>query len=92
MSPQEAGFDALRRVAQLYRNDMARLRFVQMNYYILRRDGAYASVSLWSRTSSGNPVQFAVHDGRARLENSLALFQGVPISWPPIPQLPEEKR
>jgi N4-(beta-N-acetylglucosaminyl)-L-asparaginase len=89
MTPLEAGMDALRRVAKLYNNDMTRLRFIEMIYYVLRKDGAFAGVSLWSLSASGKPPQFAVHDGtRARLENCPALLQGQPIQWPPVPKLP----
>jgi N4-(beta-N-acetylglucosaminyl)-L-asparaginase len=88
MSPQEAGLDALRRVAALYNNNMAKIRFLQMVYYILRNDGAYAGVALWSQSAAGRPAQFAVHDGSKRLENCVPLFQGTPVEWPPIPTLP----
>ncbi len=87
MSPQEAGMDALRRVAALYNSDMQKIRFIDMIYYILRKDGAYAGVSLWSRGPSGKPHQFAVHDGHARLEDAVALFKGSSIQWPPVPKL-----
>ena len=71
---------------------MNRLRYVEMVYYILRRDGQYAGVSLWNNTSSGKPLQFAVHDGGSRLEQTVALLQGNPISWPAMPRPIEEKR
>jgi N4-(beta-N-acetylglucosaminyl)-L-asparaginase len=87
MSPQEAGIDVLRRVARLYNNDMTRLRFVQMIYFILRKDGAYAGVSLWSHNSTGKRAQFAIHDGHARLEDTAALFEGSYIVWPPVPKI-----
>jgi N4-(beta-N-acetylglucosaminyl)-L-asparaginase len=82
MSPVDAGLDALRRIAKLHNNDMRVLRYVSMNYYILRRDGAYAGVTLWSQ-SAQQPKRFAVHDGQARLEKSVALFEGTSIDWPP---------
>ncbi len=88
MSPQEAGMNALRRVAALYNNDMQKLRFIDMIYYVLRKDGAFAGVSLWSHSTSGKQNQFAVHDGHARLENTVALFKGSSILWPPVPSLP----
>ena len=83
MEPKEAGLDALRRIAKNYNNDMTRLRFVEMTFYILRNDGAYAGVSFWNRTSSGKPARFAVHDGARRIENCVPLFEGTPIEWPP---------
>ena len=55
MSPQEAGMDALKRIVRNYNGDMNKLRFMDMTYYILRKDGAYAGVSLWEGYSKGNP-------------------------------------
>ena len=72
MAPVDAGMDALRRLAHLYHNDMIRLRYIQMVYYILRNDGAYAGVSFWSQGYTWGRMQFAVHDGKARLEDTVA--------------------
>jgi len=89
MSPQEAGLDALQRVARNYNHDMTRLRFISLAYYVLRKDGAYAGVSLWGNSAEGKPRRFAVHDGNgpARAENLVPLLQGTPIEWPPTPKL-----
>ena len=92
MSPREAGMDALQRIVRNYNHDMNRLRYVEMVYYILRRDGQYAGVSLWSNNPSGKPLRFAVHDGTSRLEQTVALLQGNSISWPAEPKPVEEKR
>ena len=62
MEPQEAGMDALKRIVRNYNGDMNKLRFVDMTYYILRKDGALACVSLWEGYSEGNPHR----TGRAR--------------------------
>src|SRR5882762_5849216 len=62
MSPQEAGMDALKRIVRNYNDDMSRLKFVDMTYYILRKDGAYAGVSLWEGYSPTEPHKIAVHD------------------------------
>src|SRR5713226_7211436 len=43
MSPLEAGLDALKRIARNYNNDMNKLKFVDMTYYILRKDIGRAS-------------------------------------------------
>jgi N4-(beta-N-acetylglucosaminyl)-L-asparaginase len=83
MSPEEAGLEALRRIVRNYDNDMTRLRYVEMLYYILRRDGAYAGVSLWGVGPTGKPRTFAVHDGTYRLEPMASLLTGTPIPWPP---------
>jgi len=89
MSPQEAGMDALRRIARNHNNDMNKLRFLDMVYYVLRKDGAYAGVSLWSEGGGGKPRTFQVNDGTKRLENTVALFQGSSIEWPAVPDLPK---
>jgi N4-(beta-N-acetylglucosaminyl)-L-asparaginase len=89
MSPLDAGMDALRRLVRLYNGDMTKVKFIDMVYYILRRDGAYAGVSLWSHSSTGRRTQFAVNDGTQRLEDTVPLLQGSGIDWPPIPVLPK---
>src|ERR1700735_4008551 len=68
MSPQEAGMEALKRIVRNYNGDMNKLRFVDMTYYVLRKDGAYASVCLWQGYSSGHQHKFTVHDGTLRSE------------------------
>lgn len=86
MSPKEAGMDALKRIVRNYNGDMARLKYVSMKFYILRKDGEYASVSMWSG-SKEHPSRFAVHDGTRRYENCIALYDGDAQEWPPMPEL-----
>jgi N4-(beta-N-acetylglucosaminyl)-L-asparaginase len=88
MTPLEAGMDALKRIAANYRNDPARLRFVDMIYYILRRDGAYAGVSLWAGYEADKPHRIAVHDGTKRTEITPSLFAGPSEMFPPFPKVP----
>lgn len=83
MSPQEAGMEALRRIARNYNNDMKKLHYLEMIYYILRKDGQYASVSLWSKSTTNRAHTFAVHDGTARKEQCSFLYDGVPLGFPP---------
>jgi N4-(beta-N-acetylglucosaminyl)-L-asparaginase len=90
MSPQEAGIDALKRIVRNYNGDMNKLRFMDMIYYVLRKDGAYAGVSLWEGYSAGNPHKFAVHDGTLRSEVATPLLKGYSQEWPPFPPIPEE--
>ena len=90
MSPEEAGMDALKRIVRNYNGDMTRVKYVSMVYYILRKDGAYASVSMWSGTQE-HPARFAVHDGSKRLENCKFLYQGAASSWPPMPKTPRNR-
>ena len=90
MAPLEAGMDALKRIARNYNNDMTKLKFVDMTYYILRKDGAYAGVSLWE----GYPDKkhkIAVHDGTRRSELTVSLFKGASRDFPPFPvNMPKE--
>ena len=90
MSPQEAGLDALKRIVRNYNGDMNKLRFIDMTYYILRKDGAYAGVSLWEGYSKGNPHKIAVHDGNWRAEVAVSLMKGYSQSFPPFPDIPED--
>jgi N4-(beta-N-acetylglucosaminyl)-L-asparaginase len=90
LSPQEAGIDALKRIVRNYNSDMSRLRFVDMTYYILRKDGAYAGVSLWEGYDAGNPHKIAVHDGARRAEKTVSLFKGWSQDFPPEPKVPAE--
>jgi N4-(beta-N-acetylglucosaminyl)-L-asparaginase len=90
MSPQEAGLDALKRIVRNYNGDMTKLHYMDMTYYILRKDGAYAGVCLWEGYSPGNPHKFAVHDGTLRDEVATPLLKGFSEEWPPFPTIPEE--
>jgi len=90
MSPQEAGMDALRRIARNFNNDMNKLKYTSMTYYILRKDGQYAGCSLWSGTPERR-TRFCVHDGTKRYENCTPLFQGVGSEYPPIPDMLQRK-
>lgn len=90
MSPQEAGLDALKRIVRNYNGDMNRLRFMDMTYYVLRKDGAYAGVSLWEGYSAGHPHKFTVHDGTLRSETATPLLKGNSQEWPPFPPIPED--
>jgi N4-(beta-N-acetylglucosaminyl)-L-asparaginase len=90
MSPQEAGMDALKRIARNYNGDMNKLRFVDMTYYILRKDGAYAGVSLWEGYSKGHPHKIAVHDGSLHADVTVSLFKGFSQEFPPFPDIPED--
>ncbi len=90
MSPQEAGMDALKRIVRNYNGDMNKIRYMDMTYYILRKDGAYAAVCLWEGYSAGNPHKFAIHDGTARSEVATPLLKGYSQDWPPMPTVPDE--
>jgi N4-(beta-N-acetylglucosaminyl)-L-asparaginase len=90
MSPQEAGMEALKRIVRNYNNDMSKLRFVDMTYYILRKDGAWAGVSLWEGYEAGKPHKIAVHDGTHRSEIAVPLLKGWSQDFPPRPNVPAE--
>lgn len=91
MSPQEAGMDALKRIVRNYGGDERKLRFMDMTYYILRKDGAYAGVSLWDGYAPGSPHRIAVHDGTRRAEKTVALFAGTSQEFPPFPKVPADR-
>lgn len=90
MTPQEAGMDALKRIVRNYNGDMNKIRFMDMTYYVLRKDGAYAGVSLWEGYSAAHPHKFAVHDGTLRSEVATPLLKGYSQEWPPFPAIPED--
>jgi N4-(beta-N-acetylglucosaminyl)-L-asparaginase len=90
MSPQEAGTDALKRIVRNYKGDINKLPFLDMTYYVLRKDGAYAGVSLWEGYSKGNPHKIAVHDGTLRAEVTVNLLKGYSQEFPPFPEIPED--
>lgn len=83
-TPKEAGMEALRRIARNYNYDMTKLRYLDMIYYIVRRDGAYAGVSLWSTRGTGTRKKFVVHDGTLRTEPCDYLFEGATMSIHPF--------
>src|SRR5271167_5010875 len=96
MSPEEAGLDALKRIVRNYNGQMHKLQYMDMTYYVLRNDGAYACVSLWAGPAD-HPRRFAVHDEKGkRYENAVALMQGQSLGWPPMPGgkrlSPEQKK
>ena len=92
MSPQEAGMETLKRIVRNYNGDMQKLRFLDMTYYILRKDGAYAGVSLWEGYSKDRPHKIAIHDGVHRAEVTVSLLKGYSQDFPPFPNVPEDLR
>jgi len=84
MSPLDAGMDAIKRIVRNYNGDKERLQFVDMVYYVLRKDGAYAGVSLWEGYEAGKSHKIAVHDGTKRMEKTVNLFDGPSQDWPPV--------
>ena len=90
MSPLEAGMDALKRIVRNYNSDMNKLRFVDVTYYVLRKDGAYAGVSLWEGYTPDKPHRIAVHDGDLRAEKTVSLLKGSSQEFPPFPPIPED--
>ena|ERR1700691_90368 len=90
MAPQEAGMDALKRIVRNYNGDTNKLRFLDMTYYVLRKDGAYAGVSLWEGYSKERLHKIAVHDGSRRAEVTVSLFKGYSQDFPAEPKVPAE--
>ena len=90
MTPLEAGMDTLKRIVRNYNSDMNKLRFVDMTYYILRKDGAYAGVSLWEGYTTDTWHKIAIHDGSKRAEKTVALLKGASQDFPPPPKVPAD--
>jgi N4-(beta-N-acetylglucosaminyl)-L-asparaginase len=90
MSPHEAGMDALKRIIRNYNGDMTKLRFIDVTYYILRKDGAYACVSLWEGYSKEKLHKMAIHDGTRRSQQTVSLLKGYSQDFPPPPNVPED--
>src|ERR1051325_4156524 len=91
MSPLDAGMDALKRIVRNYNNDMNKLRFMDMTYYVLRKDGAYAGVSLWDGYDEKTPQKIAIHDGTRRAEKTVSLLIGFSQEFPPYPKIPADR-
>jgi N4-(beta-N-acetylglucosaminyl)-L-asparaginase len=84
-TPQEAGLETLRRIVRNYNGDMTKVRLLDMEYYIVRKDGAYAGCSLWSTSPTGHPRVFTVMDEKGyRVEKCAALLEGGSLEWPPF--------
>jgi N4-(beta-N-acetylglucosaminyl)-L-asparaginase len=79
MAPKEACLDALKRIARNFGDDQARLNQFDINFYALRKDGAYAAASLWSgriRRGYMAAPKFSVNTGGAsRLEDCVWLLE-----------------
>jgi N4-(beta-N-acetylglucosaminyl)-L-asparaginase len=79
MSPKDACMDCVKRISRNYDNDQARLAKFDINFYALRKDGAYAAASLWSarpRDGKLTRAKFSVNDGgKSRLEECEFLME-----------------
>jgi N4-(beta-N-acetylglucosaminyl)-L-asparaginase len=76
MSPKEAMLDALKRVVRNFDNDMERLAQVDLDFYALRKDGEYASASLWGpRGNAAKRFAVCTSDRESRHEDSIFLLE-----------------
>lgn len=87
MSPLDAGMDALKRIVRNYNGNIKKLQYLDMQYYILRKDGAYAGVTLWAKRSNGQEKYFAVNDGTPRREKLVGLYPDANKGFPPVPRV-----
>jgi len=74
MPPREAALDALKRVARNFDNDQKRLAAVDLDFYVLRKDGEYAGASLWG-SNQGKRFAVCTSDRESRHEPSVYLFE-----------------
>jgi len=79
MSPREACLDALKRISRNFKDDKKWLAAIDIDFYALRKDGTYASASLWSARPGSGPNRrpmFAVNDGgESRHEPCVTLYE-----------------
>jgi len=79
MSPKEAAMDALKRVSHNYGDDRARLESIDLNFYVLRKDGAYCGASLWNKPEGREKqnARFAVctAESESHHEESVYLYE-----------------
>lgn len=79
MSPKEACLDCLKRIVRNFNGDKAKLNRFDINFYALRKDGAYGGAALWSgrprRGGGFTSPRFAVNDGVPRLEDCVFLME-----------------
>jgi N4-(beta-N-acetylglucosaminyl)-L-asparaginase len=79
LDPTAACLDVLKRIARNFGDDRKRLEQFDINFYALRKDGVYASASLWNgvrRNGQFRPRQFTVNDGgKSRSENCAYLLE-----------------
>ena len=75
MAPKEAALDALKRVARNFDNDEKRLAAVDLDFYVLRKDGEYAGASLWSPTQGGKRFAVCTSDRESHHEPSVYLLE-----------------
>jgi N4-(beta-N-acetylglucosaminyl)-L-asparaginase len=79
MTPKEACLETLKRVSRNFNDDKARLARIEVDFYAVRKDGAYGAAALWSRRESQKGMvraEFAVNDGgESRLEPSAYLYE-----------------
>ena len=79
MAPREAVLDCLKRISRNYGDDQKRLDQFDINFYCLRKDGAYAGGALWNgrrRRAGFAKSTFAVNDnGKSRLEDCVFLYE-----------------
>ncbi|MDE3166880.1 MAG: N(4)-(beta-N-acetylglucosaminyl)-L-asparaginase [Acidobacteriota bacterium] len=75
MSAREAALDTLKRVVRNFDGDMDRVKQVDLQFYVMSKDGDYCGASLWDRTRPGGPVtQFAVCNGMGQSHRQDAVF------------------
>jgi N4-(beta-N-acetylglucosaminyl)-L-asparaginase len=75
MSAKDAALDTLKRLARNFDNDAERLKQVDLQFYVMSKDGDYCGASLWDRTRPGGPVaQFAVCSGMEQSHREDAVY------------------
>lgn len=81
MSPTDACLEAIKRIADNYNRNMAKLSRFNISFYALNKKGEFGAASLFGlrETEKGRrPNQYAVHDGRVNKLHDVAYLYDVP--------------
>jgi N4-(beta-N-acetylglucosaminyl)-L-asparaginase len=83
MSPTEACMETMKRVADSYNGNKAKLAKFNINFYALNKDGVYGGAALWGYSEADKEgkrkrFQYAVHDGKENKLHDLVYLYEAP--------------
>ena len=64
---------------------MNKLKFIDMTYYILRKDGAYAGVSLWEGSAKTKLIRSPFMTEPGARKSTVSVVQGHLARFPAVP-------
>jgi N4-(beta-N-acetylglucosaminyl)-L-asparaginase len=83
MSPTEACMEAMKRVADSYNGNRAKLAKFNINFYALNKDGVHGGAALWGysevdKEGKRRRFRYAVHDGKENKLHDLVYLYEAP--------------